>query len=494
MRYILLFLFVNIQLQTHAQLPVLQHYGVDDGLAGSCVYRAIQDSKGFMWLMTDRGLSRFDGSRFQNFTMADGLPQNDVFLVGEDRHQRLWIYSWNDIFCYFDLNKNHFSTIPNTSNAQKQGFINYFFDTDTGLIVYAHGGNFYKINDKQEVSLNPHNTNTSFVHKKFMIQRQYPMITGELIQYQKNEPTDTIASLVHGHDLPTKIIYYQPKPNTTNRIALADSALFVLTGDWLDCYYKNKHVRKHIRQLSPSFESNNTIKQLDVVGGNTRFVYIKTSKDCFIVDENLNRQNAYNFIKQLDINGVNADKDGNLWISTKENGVYILEKNIPKKLSTVQLTSNSVKSIVKDVKGNLIIGNNLGEIHILKQGKLSKISFDKPINFSIKTLKALPDGRVCVTWKDYGFTILSPQHLYANKVIKTQIFEFVDTTLKISLKGYLPIIACLTFKDISGSPQNDIVFATRKTINLIRDSANYWILRDIATLFFKSISPYGQPK
>ena len=98
MRQLLIFILVTTCLQSFAQLPVLQHYGVDEGLAGSCVYRALQDSKGFMWLLTNKGLSRFDGSRFQNFTMVDGLPQNDVFLAGEDRHQRLWIYSFNHNF------------------------------------------------------------------------------------------------------------------------------------------------------------------------------------------------------------------------------------------------------------------------------------------------------------------------------------------------------------------------------------------------------------
>ena len=119
MRQLLIFILAATGLQSFAQLPVLQHYGVDDGLAGSSVHRAFQDSKGFMWLMTNRGLSRFDGSRFQNFTMADGLPQNDIFSMGEDRHQRLWIYTSNNNFCYYDMKNNRFHTIQNLTNTSK---------------------------------------------------------------------------------------------------------------------------------------------------------------------------------------------------------------------------------------------------------------------------------------------------------------------------------------------------------------------------------------
>ena len=51
----------------HAPLNVtLSHYSVLDGLSSNCVFKVVQDAKGFIWLATSKGLDRFDGNRFQH--------------------------------------------------------------------------------------------------------------------------------------------------------------------------------------------------------------------------------------------------------------------------------------------------------------------------------------------------------------------------------------------------------------------------------------------
>ena len=67
-----------ICLNTWAQNFSYTHYGTKEGLAGSNVYSAIQDKEGFMWFATETGLSRFDGVHFKNFTIEDGLPDNEI--------------------------------------------------------------------------------------------------------------------------------------------------------------------------------------------------------------------------------------------------------------------------------------------------------------------------------------------------------------------------------------------------------------------------------
>ncbi len=75
-----------------AQLPLLRHYTVNDGMPSNNVYTVSQDSKGFIWLCTDWGISRFDGRHFENITSNDGLPDNDVFKGCEDPWQRYWLF------------------------------------------------------------------------------------------------------------------------------------------------------------------------------------------------------------------------------------------------------------------------------------------------------------------------------------------------------------------------------------------------------------------
>ena len=87
--------------------PVFRHYNVDDGLPSSEVYYTIQDSKGYMWFATDRGVSRFDGYEFENFSIGDGLCDNTVFLIFEDHKSRVWFATYSGCLSYFYQDSIH---------------------------------------------------------------------------------------------------------------------------------------------------------------------------------------------------------------------------------------------------------------------------------------------------------------------------------------------------------------------------------------------------
>ena len=56
------------------------------------------DKDGIVWAGTwGGGLARFDGRKFRNFTVADGLPGNHVFMLHIDRKGRLWIGTNNGL-------------------------------------------------------------------------------------------------------------------------------------------------------------------------------------------------------------------------------------------------------------------------------------------------------------------------------------------------------------------------------------------------------------
>ncbi|QOL52183.1 response regulator [Massilia litorea] len=72
-----------------------EHLSVEDGLAQESVLAMAQDRDGFMWFGTQNGLSRFDGYRFVNFRNAVGDPttlaSNWVRVLHADRKGRLWV-------------------------------------------------------------------------------------------------------------------------------------------------------------------------------------------------------------------------------------------------------------------------------------------------------------------------------------------------------------------------------------------------------------------
>jgi len=62
-----------------------------DGLPSSVVYSIDQDQRGFLWMATAYGLSRYDGHTFKNYFVEDGLVNNLIKRVYVDENGLLWI-------------------------------------------------------------------------------------------------------------------------------------------------------------------------------------------------------------------------------------------------------------------------------------------------------------------------------------------------------------------------------------------------------------------
>jgi ligand-binding sensor domain-containing protein/two-component sensor histidine kinase len=71
---------------TQAQQINIRKYNIEDGLVNNDILHIYQDSRGFIWLCTRGGLSRYDGSRFTNYTTDNGLTNdmiNDIVEIAE---------------------------------------------------------------------------------------------------------------------------------------------------------------------------------------------------------------------------------------------------------------------------------------------------------------------------------------------------------------------------------------------------------------------------
>jgi len=67
-----------------------RHFSLDHGLPSKKIYKIIQDREGFIWLATDKGIVKFDGDDFVVFTVDDGLPANDIWELTETQNGKIW--------------------------------------------------------------------------------------------------------------------------------------------------------------------------------------------------------------------------------------------------------------------------------------------------------------------------------------------------------------------------------------------------------------------
>lgn len=95
---------------------IYEHYSTEDGLPHNSICDIHQDSRGFLWLCTWYGLSRYDGSSFVNYTMLPGdysnLSHNRIISVEEDSNGYLWVMTYDWHLYRFDVHKECFVAIP----------------------------------------------------------------------------------------------------------------------------------------------------------------------------------------------------------------------------------------------------------------------------------------------------------------------------------------------------------------------------------------------
>lgn len=77
---------------------------VRDGLSQNTVYQILQDRKGFMWFGTKEGLNRYDGLSFRVYKKENsGLGRNFITALYEDIDGNIWVGTDGGVFIYHPL-------------------------------------------------------------------------------------------------------------------------------------------------------------------------------------------------------------------------------------------------------------------------------------------------------------------------------------------------------------------------------------------------------
>src|SRR5262245_52495308 len=80
----------------------VDHFTADDGLAQHLVTRVLQDRAGFIWIGTKRGLQRYDGYSFVQYTSLNrNAPAAFDSLIGNleyDGKDHLWSSSQSSLY------------------------------------------------------------------------------------------------------------------------------------------------------------------------------------------------------------------------------------------------------------------------------------------------------------------------------------------------------------------------------------------------------------
>lgn len=119
-RILVIVTFIFIVLSVTAQeFPVsFQRYYSKDGLSSNTIYAIHRDTYGFLWLGTEDGLTRFDGSSYKAYrydaNAEHGLQTNHITSLCEDSKGRIWIGTNGGGLSYYDRNLDQIYTYTRT--------------------------------------------------------------------------------------------------------------------------------------------------------------------------------------------------------------------------------------------------------------------------------------------------------------------------------------------------------------------------------------------
>jgi ligand-binding sensor domain-containing protein len=152
-----LFCALSISAPVHAQRNNLKftNYTIDDGLSNNYVHSIFQDRSGWMWFGTYYGLNKFDGYTFHQYypdnsdsTSLKGRLVKEIF---EDRDGNLWVGTDKGLNRY-NREQDHFtsySLIPGRELPESRD-IEALEETDDGKIWIGTGGGLFFYDRKED--------------------------------------------------------------------------------------------------------------------------------------------------------------------------------------------------------------------------------------------------------------------------------------------------------------------------------------------------------
>jgi len=381
-----------------AQQLSIRHYDVSDGLAHSHVAAMHQDAKGYLWLATWEGLSRFDGYRFTNYTQRDGLGDPIINDIAEDRQGRLWVATnGGGVARLIDDREASSSTQSNP----KRKFISYrigdsvfsnrvnalLFDSQNNLWCATDGGLYRAANgqngDLKFEMIVPYQGETNMVAFADRQGRLWFSIEKELIEIVQDRiikygPDDEVGR----HEIKSIIEDSQGRLLVANELGVFE---FIAPAEGTD--------RGRWHRWPLIFKPNQGINVL--LGDSASALWIGTWDGLIKYHEG--KQTLYTSSHGLsdnDIASLTEDRDGSLWIGTVGGGVCKLSSELIVSFTKTEgLPNQDVRKVIEDRQGHIYASIENGGLIRIVEGKVLPLTGSQAPPFTDFDDRILQDQR-----------------------------------------------------------------------------------------------------
>ena len=363
-----------------AQQLFFKNYQIKDGLLSNYIYYVFQDSRGYIWVSSDVGVSRFDGQTFTNYNTAHGMPDNEVFSIYEDQAGRLWFATLTGKPCFF-YNDSIYSenNLPFLKKCDAKGMIVNIFEMGNGQIAYCSTFKVIIIDlVKQQAT-------------------ELPTNEGVLTAWKNQDGSVGGASSMFGHFTHHGFKNEMPFPKLvqpTRAIPLGDTVL-ISTGRLL---YLCNRKKQSLSQLELPIDKSNEIIFLRKT---RKQLWCGTRNGVYLLDFPSCKVRRY-FLSGRSVSSVMEDREGGLWFSTFEEGLfYVPSPKIQHFTTQDGLLFNRITCLSKDTHDQLWIGSESSAFSIYDGNTIrSRQIFRENVkNKNIRNIRHFTDGTTLIIGK-----------------------------------------------------------------------------------------------
>jgi len=489
---IILIGIAGYSLDNTAQINTLkfEHFTTNEGLSQSTVKCIHQDKLGFIWFGTIKGLNRFDGLEFTTYSHhprdSGSLTNSHITALLEDSKGDFWIGT-PDGLNRFNRSLNNFERFVHMDkdiNSLPNNYIHDLTEDSKGNLWIATRGGISKY----------HRETNHFENFSYETHRQNGMVSNNIrciyedrdqnlwVGYffldglQKFDPLTTTfthvlfdqSELESETDIPTPL-------NVTIRDIFEDSKgnFWLGTDDYgLILFDKTRNNYLAFNKNAPTPGAINATTVWDIDEDDSGNLLIATEGGGLNVLnlENFNQQNpqfAHYQVEPLNAYSINdnfllslyKDRDGLIWIGSKDSGINKIDKGIQKfthyqsnQLAGNNLSNKDVLAILQDHVGSLWVGTADGLNRIDAERINIEYFYEDPeINIS------LAGNHIYSIYQDQNLDIWIGTNEGLNKLA-------LDNTLSPAFSSYRPDIT------------NPSVLSQKRIHCMLEDTeSNFWL-------------------
>ncbi|MBD0400631.1 response regulator [Flammeovirga sp. EKP202] len=354
----------------------------EDGLNQNTIGSLHQDKFGFIWMGTPNGLIKYDGNSFMTYHHhtddKNSILGNSVNFFHDDYKGNMWLFTEKG-FCSYSYSTNQFHELKTLNKyiSKEELVVNVFPINDSKKLVFTNSKIICYDTQNKTVSIQNININKAFgiqkVIKKdnrFFILSESKIIIANLLEDNHLNWQDVIDKRDMGA-FTFKDICINEKENLL--YLSANKNIFVFDLKW-EKVKLQKTILLKLKSLDGYFN-----KKLFYNGKNNLWVVLEGKG---IVNYNLKTtetihyqsSNHKNSLSSNVINDILIDKTGLVWIATGLGGIsiynpykqpfYTISKTLPK---LTGLTSNHIQQILIDSYEHLWVGTSKNGLNINTQ-------------------------------------------------------------------------------------------------------------------------------